>query len=208
MLTALALAGFFATSAGAAGPIRRPTSPDAPPPPRVVTGPLCGGEDATDLECESFPIPLRSVAAAPLDLHARADESAPVVGQILPGEAADIVARRTTYIPHRGRVRTGGGGLSHGDVVYLFYGPDVPRAGDPPRPAVTDAAENLIPLLRRGRKLWVRLDAEGAPTIDWEGEPADASRHRTYWVRLERANGPGGWLRGPEMSFCWVGSDC
>lgn len=209
LLTALALAGFLATATGvAAGPGRRQSSPDAPPAPRVVAGPLCGGEDASD--CETFPIRLRAIATAALDLHARADESAPVVGRVMPGEAAEIVARETTYLPHRGVVRTGGEGLSPGDVVYLFYGPDVPRAGDPPRPAATDAEteQNLVALLRRGRKLWVRLDADGAPVIDWEGEPTDTARHYVHWVRLQPANAPGGWLRAPETSFCWVGSDC
>lgn len=56
--------------------------------------------------------------------------------------------------------------------------------------------------------MWVRLDADGAPVIDWEGEPTDTARHAVHWARLQPANGPAGWFRAPETSFCWVGSDC
>ncbi|WP_421930939.1 hypothetical protein [Phenylobacterium sp.] len=96
-LKALALTGCLATSAAAAGPVRPQMSPDAPPPPRVVTGPLCGGEDGDD--CEVFPVHLRATAAAPHDLRARPDDSAPMVGRVRAGEPADIIARQTTYVP-------------------------------------------------------------------------------------------------------------
>ncbi len=152
-------------------------SPD-PPGPYWVAGRLCGEDD-----CDNIPGRWRATAA--VDLYAQADSAAPIIAHSLADEWLNAVEKKTRYTPLHGVVRVAGGGLSVGDVVYG------------PFPSDDKGHEQLW---RNGQRVTIETEAE-TPQIDW-GDPGLDAPSRVMWVRVERANGSGGWLRDPQDFAC------
>lgn len=152
-----------------------PTMPIETPGPYWVGGPLCGEDD-----CDKIPGRWRAFTAT--DLYAQAEDAAPA-GRIAADEWVNAAEKKTKYTPQRGVVQVAGAGLAAGDVVY---GP------------FPDAADGHEQVWRNGKRLTIESDAE-TPKIAWD-ELAPGMRTRVMWVRVERTDGTGGWLRDPDFA--------
>ena len=114
-------------------------------------------------DCDNIPGRWRATAGA--DLYAQAENTAPVVAHVSPGDWVNAVEKETLYRPY---------------------------PSDDTGPQVD---QGLQQVWRNGQRVTIETDPETL-RIDW-GAPATNAPQTITWVRVERANDTGGWLRDP-----------
>lgn len=131
------------------------------------------------------------IATKPGELREQADEAAPVVAQIAPGENVDAIESVLRLKPVRGVVFRADDTLAVGDVIYLL-----------------DAqGEGEFNLWRRGETLSWTWPSENAGSVDestgvhWDRAEADWATNAPrgplegWWVKLRTTHGATGWAR-------------